>query len=266
MRALAFLLKLPSEDFKHFNDRLAQACQVLQPTDAALACIDGQPKVTLLHAVAGTAAAAEHDATTSGMPVRVAVCPQDATDDVQAAQTAARLGRILDAAQGRAVAAIDAADGRLCLLLWPLVGGGGSAAGSHSPQAGPQVGSSATTSGPQHPTTDPSPPPPRGKRASGRPLFGVRGGPNGQEEHPEEGPIVRTVLECLDAGLRHDQIDRQLMEDHGDWVREHWNPRDRPKLLARIVERADWYRTALLGAAPAGAPVQSGARTPAGAR
>lgn len=216
MRALAFLLKLPTEDFKGFNDRLAQACQVLRPTAARLNSVDAQPKVTLLDLG-------------EGAPVRVAVCPQDARDDGHAAKTEARLGKILEAAAGQAVATVDAEDGRLCLLLWPLPGV----------------------------TPPPAPPaeePPRSRRPGGRPLFGFRGGPNGQEEHPEEGAIVRTVLTCLDAGMTHDRIDRRLMEDHGDWVREHWNPRDRPKLLARIVERADWYRANLPAVPPPEAP------------
>ena len=215
MRSLAFLLKLPTEDFKGFNDRLAQACQVLRPTAARLTSVDAQPKVTLLEVGAGD-------------PVRVAVCPQDATDDARASKTAERLGRILAAADGQAVATVDAEDGRLCLLLWPL--------------PGPPPAAAATP-----PLADGSA---KARRQGGRPLFGFRGGADGLEEHPEEGSIVRTVLACLDAEMTHDRIDRRLMDEHGDWVREHWNPRDRPKLLARIVERAAWYR-AHLPAAPA---------------
>jgi hypothetical protein len=204
MRALAFLLKLPTEDFKGFNDRLAQACQVLRPTAARLSSVDAQPKVTLLDVG-------------EGEPVRVAVCPQDARDDARASKTEERLGRILEAAAGQAVATVDAEDGRLCLLLWPLPGA-------------------------RPPNPPPDDEPARSKRSGGRPLFGFRGGAQGLEEHPEEGPIVRTVLACLEAGMTHDRIDRRLMEEHGEWVREHWNQRDRPKLLARIIERAAWYR------------------------
>jgi hypothetical protein len=205
MRALAFLLKLPTETYKGFNDRLAQACTVLRPTSARLSSVDGHAKVTLLDSGESTA-------------VRVAVCPQDARDDAHAEQTAERLGRVLSAAEGQAVISVDADDGRLCLLLWPL-----------------------PSSAPVAPVVEPV----AAKRTGGRPLFGFRGGVHGLEEHPEEGPIVRTVLACCEAEMTHDRIDRRLMEEHGDWVREHWNPRDRPKLLARIVERADWYRAHL---------------------
>ncbi|MFM2092537.1 MAG: hypothetical protein RLZZ127_3026 [Planctomycetota bacterium] len=215
MRVLAFLVKLPTETFKGFNDRLAQACQVLRPTAARLALVDDQPKVTLIDAG-------------QGGPVRVAVCPQEAGDDAQAAKTEERLGRVLAAAEGQPVSTVEDQDGQCCLFLWPV-----------------------TAPAPAVPA-DGAPPPPATptKRTAGRPQFGFRGGANGWEEHPEEGLIVRTILDCLDSGLTHDRVDRRLMEEHGDWIREHWNPRDRHKLIARIVERADWYRQHLPAEAP----------------
>ena len=48
MRTLICLLKQPSETYKAFNDRLADACAVLRPSGARCALVGSQPKVDLI--------------------------------------------------------------------------------------------------------------------------------------------------------------------------------------------------------------------------
>jgi hypothetical protein len=65
------------------------------------------------------------------------------------------------------------------------------------------------------------------------------------EEDPDEADIVRTVLDAYDSGLTDDRIMGELKDAHGEWVREHWQPKEIPRHVRRMIEKADFYRRKL---------------------
>ncbi len=81
--------------------------------------------------------------------------------------------------------------------------------------------------------------------SAGRPPFGFRRRGGRLEEDPDEADIVRTVLDAYDSGLTDDRIMGELMDAHGEWVREHWQPKEIPRHVRRIIEKADFYRRKL---------------------
>ena len=65
--------------------------------------------------------------------------------------------------------------------------------------------------------------------SAGRPPFGFRRRGGRLEEDPDEADIVRTVLDAYDSGLTDDRIMSELKDAHGEWVREHWQPKEFPR-------------------------------------
>ena len=57
--------------------------------------------------------------------------------------------------------------------------------------------------------------------------------------------VVRTVLDAYDSGLTDDRIMSELKDAHGEWVREHWQPKEIPRHVRRMIEKADFYRRKL---------------------
>ena len=108
MRTLICLLKQPSETYKAFNDRLADACAVLRPSGARCVLVGSQPKVDLI--------AVDDDEP----PVRVAVCPLDASSDAEATRTQDRLARVLAVAAGKPVITADTEPPLVTICMWPL--------------------------------------------------------------------------------------------------------------------------------------------------
>ncbi len=244
MRTLICLLKQPSETYKAFNDRLADACAVMRPSGARCALVGTQPKVDLI--------ALDDDDT----PVRVAVCPLEAGNDAEAARTQDRLARVLAAADGKPVFTADTEPPLVTICMWPLEAASAndptgddeqsdesadqstdSAEDSEDIVAAPTPASSSTTS----PATPAEPAP----ASAGRPPFGFRRRGGRLEEDPDEADIVRTVLDAYDSGLTDDRIMGELTDAHGEWVREHWQPKEIPRHVRRMIEKADFYRRKL---------------------
>ncbi len=242
MRTLICLLKQPSETYKAFNDRLADACAVLRPSGARCALVGSQPKVDLI-------ALDDDDA-----PVRVAVCPLDASNDAEATRTQERLARVLAAAEGKPVITADTEPPLVTVCMWPLENADADEPvdDGDSPPDEPNQ----TTSGSNEDTTEdvistpavPENTPPAADSAPaspGRPPFGFRRRGGRLEEDPDEADIVRTVLDAYDSGLTDDRIMGELTDAHGEWVREHWQPKEIPRHVRRMIEKADYYRRKL---------------------
>ena len=41
------------------------------------------------------------------------------------------------------------------------------------------------------------------------------------------------------------RIMSELKDAHGEWVREHWQPKEIPRHVRRMIEKADFYRRKL---------------------
>ena len=241
MRTLICLIKQPSETYKAFNDRLADACAVLRPSGARCALVGSQPKVDLI-------ALDDDDA-----PVRVAVCPLDASNDAEATRTQERLARVLAAAEGKPVITADTEPPLVTVCMWPL--DNAAAAETASDGDGQTDGQGSTTSSEEDPAEDvitapttPESAPPAAEAApasAGRPPFGFRRRGGRLEEDPDEADIVRTVLDAYDSGLTDDRIMGELTDAHGEWVREHWQPKEIPRHVRRMIEKANFYRRKL---------------------
>lgn len=244
MRTLICLLKLPSETYKAFNDRLADACAVLRPSGARCALVGLQPKVDLI--------AVDDDE----LPVRVAVCPLDASNDAEATRTQDRLARVLAAAAGKPVITADTEPPLVTICMWPLdeVTTDDDATEAPDDQAdeptdaddGGDVESDSDVISPPAPASEAIPAATVPANASaGRPPFGFRRRGGRLEEDPDEADIVRTVLDAYDSGLTDDRIMGELKDAHGEWVREHWQPKEIPRHVRRMIEKADFYRRKL---------------------
>jgi hypothetical protein len=242
MRTLICLLKQPSETYKAFNDRLADACAVMRPSGARCALVGTQPKVDLI--------ALDDDDT----PVRVAVCPLEAGNDAEAARTQDRLARVLAAAEGKPVFTADTEPPLVTICMWPLE----AAAASDGPNddeassenaddesTGDNEDAEEVVSTPTAASAAPPAPTEPAQASAGRPPFGFRRRGGRLEEDPDEADIVRTVLDAYDSGLTDDRIMGELMDAHGEWVREHWQPKEIPRHVRRIMDKADFYRRKL---------------------
>jgi hypothetical protein len=242
MRTLICLLKQPSETYKAFNDRLADACAVMRPSGARCALVGSQPKVDLI--------AVDDDEA----PVRVAVCPLDASNDAEATRTQERLARVLAAAEGKPVITADTEPPLVTVCMWPLdeVTTGDDATDAPDDQANEPaddggddesdndvIASPAPAAETTHAATKPA------HASAGRPPFGFRRRGGRLEEDPDEADIVRTVLDAYDSGLTDDRIMSELKDAHGEWVREHWQPKEISRHVRRMVEKADFYRRKL---------------------
>ncbi len=244
MRTLACLLKQPSETFQSYNARLLDACRVLRPTAARMVVVADQPKVDLL-------------ATDEETPVvRVAVCPLDANDDGEAKRTEARLRTVLDAAEGLPVFTVDGEPPVATMFLWPLEadaeGNGNEAPVDTDNQDADAVESVDATSPPatSPPDDNPSDDDDTGNvDHGGRVPFGLRKRGGRYQEHPQEAPVVRTILRAAAAGQTADLIERTLMTEHGPWVRSQWAPKEVPRHIRRILTKLDFYSDHLPGVA-----------------
>ena len=237
MRTLICLLKLPSETYKAFNDRLADACAVTRPSGARCALVGTQPKVDLI--------ALDDDES----PVRVAVCPLDASNDAEATRTQERLARVLAAAGGRPVFTADTEPPLVTICMWPLEA---DAAGDDATEESEDAIDDGETAAGDDDVVAPSTTAPPATDSSaattptaGRPPFGFRRRGGRLEEDPDEADIVRTVLDAYDSGLTDDRIMGEMMDAHGEWVREHWQPKEIPRHVRRMIEKADFYRRKL---------------------
>ena len=247
MRTLICLLKQPSETYKAFNDRLADACAVMRPSGARCALVGSQPKVDLI--------AIDDD---DEPPVRVAVCPLDASTDAEATRTQDRLARVLAVAAGKPVITADTEPPLVTICMWPLddVAASNEVTDAQDDQTDELAGDGSDddddgasdndviappTSAPEKipATTDVA------HASAGRPPFGFRRRGGRLEEDPDEADIVRTVLDAYDSGLTDDRIMGELKDAHGEWVREHWQPKEIPRHVRRMIEKADFYRRKL---------------------
>ena len=234
MRTLACLLKQPSETFQTYNARLLDACRVLRPTAARMVVVADQPKVDLL--------ATDDEATV----VRVAVCPLDANDDGEAERTETRLRKVLDAADGLPVLTVDAEPPVATMFLWPLDGDDeGQPTDENDTPPTPPVAP---------PPVPPSADPTDGDDSEDEPVdhggrvpFGMRKRGGRYQEHPQEAPIVRTVLRAAATGQTADLIERALLAEHGAWVRSQWAPKETPRHIRRILSKITFYRDHLPG-------------------
>jgi hypothetical protein len=242
MRTLICLLKQPSETYKAFNDRLADACAVMRPSGARCALVGTQPKVDLI--------ALDDDDT----PVRVAVCPLEAGNDAEAARTQDRLARVLAAAEGKPVFTADTEPPVVTICMWPLEaaaasdgpnGDDASSENAEDESSGDNEDIEEVVSTPTAASAAPHAPTEPAQASAGRPPFGFRRRGGRLEEDPDEADIVRTVLDAYDSGLTDDRIMGELMDAHGEWVREHWQPKEIPRHVRRIIEKADFYRRKL---------------------
>lgn len=262
MRTLAFLLKSPSETWKAFNDRLAEAGLVMQPTAARCAAVGDQPKVELI------------DTESDDPVVRVAVCPLQADDDAEAAQTETRLQRVLAAAEGRPVVTVDTDPPLVTLLVWPLEvaaagadesGGVDEGAEETTPSVVAAGGAGDDQDAVDRPASPPEPPPGASPSApppaapvpaastSGRPPFGFRRRAGRLVAHAEESAIVRAVLAAAGpAGpeAEPEPIVAMLRSTHRAWLDAHWHPKRRTEYVSDILLRADYYRAHLTPTAP----------------
>jgi hypothetical protein len=244
MRTLICLLKQPSETYKAFNDRLADACAVMRPSGARCALVGSQPKVDLI--------AIDDD---DEPPVRVAVCPLDASTDAEVTRTQDRLARVLAVAAGKPVITADTEPPLVTVCMWPLdevtpnddvtddqanePNDDGSDDDDDSASDNDVI--APPTSAPEkNPTTTDV-----AHASAGRPPFGFRRRGGRLEEDPDEADIVRTVLDAYDSGLTDDRIMGELKDAHGEWVREHWQPKEIPRHVRRMIEKADFYRRKL---------------------
>jgi hypothetical protein len=233
MRTLACLLKQPSETFQAYNARLLDACRVLRPTAARMVVVSDQPKVDLL-------------ATDEESPVvRVAVCPLGASDDAEAKRTEARLRTVLDAAEDQPVLTVDGDPPVATMFLWPL-DPVDAAAGDEPPEEDADDGSDAGT---DDPPAAAEPPDDDAVDHGGRVPFGLRKRGGRYQEHPQEAPVVRTILRAAANGQTADLIERALLTEHGAWVRAQWAPKEVPRHIRRILAKAEFYRDHLPGVA-----------------
>ncbi len=243
MRTLICLLKQPSETYKAFNDRLADACAVLRPSGARCALVGSQPKVDLI---------AVDD---EELPVRVAVCPLDASSDAEATRTQDRLARVLAAAAGKPVITADTEPPLVTICMWPLdeVVASDDATDAPNDQSDEPADDDGGDDESESDVIDPPAPAAEATHAAteptqasvGRPPFGFRRRGGRLEEDPDEADIVRTVLDAYDSGLTDDRIMGELKDAHGEWVREHWQPKEIPRHVRRMIEKADFYRRKL---------------------
>jgi hypothetical protein len=241
MRTLICLIKKPSETFKAFNDRLAEACAVMRPSGARCTLIGAQPKVDLI--------AVDNDEP----PVRVAVCPLDASSDEEATRTQDRLARVLAVAADKPVFTADTEPPHVTICMWPL----DEMVADNDEDDAQEETATANDDDDSHPseneTVIPANPPtdsaPNANEvipaSAGRPPFGFRRRGGRLEEDPDEADIVRTVLDAYDSGLTDDRILRELMDAHAEWVREHWQPKEIPRHVRRMIEKADFYHRKL---------------------
>jgi hypothetical protein len=243
MRTLICLLKQPSETYKAFNDRLAEACAVVRPSGARCTVVGSQPKVDLI--------AVDDDEA----PVRVAVCPLEAGTDAEASRTQERLARVLAAAEGRPVFTADTEPPLVTVCMWPLEAAATDSADTEAATIDASATSSATDT---DPVVDGSTAEDSAASAPvialndavtttapGRPPFGFRRRGGRLEEDPDEADLVRTVLDAYDSGLTDDRIISEMMDAHGEWVREHWQPKEIARHVRRIIDKADFYRRKL---------------------
>lgn len=296
MKTLICLIKHPSETFKAFNDRLAEACTVMRPSGARCAILGTQPKVDLI------------ELDDDEPPVRVAVCPLDASSDAAAMKTQERLSRVFAAAEGKDIITADTEPPLLTICMWPLEedvedhGDGNTGEGStynnnldnvrvgsednseetgnieidddiigdehnlsqetNSQDNGADVRNENTKSkdvendeddddGNDLTISSSIPPTPPAPTASflGRPPFGFRRRSGHLMEDPDEAEIVRTVLDAYDSGLTDDRIISKVIEFHGEWVREHWQPKETYRHVRRMIEREAFYHQHLKGLA-----------------
>jgi hypothetical protein len=247
MRTLICLLKQPSETYKAFNDRLADARAVMRPSGARCALVGLQPKVDLI--------AVDDDEP----PVRVAVCPLDASTDAEATRTQDRLARVLAVAAGKPVITADTEPPLVTICMWPLddVAASNEVTDAQDDQtdeladddsddddddsaSNNDVIAPPTSAPEKNPTTTDV-----AHASAGRPPFGFRRRGGRLEEDPDEADIVRTVLDAYDSGLTDDRIMGELKDAHGEWVREHWQPKEIPRHVRRMIEKADFYRRKL---------------------
>ena len=247
MRTLICLLKQPSETYKAFNDRLADACAVMRPSGARCTLVGSQPKVDLI--------AVDDDES----PVRIAVCPLDASTDAEATRTQDRLARVLAVAAGKPVITADTEPPRVTICMWPLdevaasnevtdaqddqtdeIADDGGDDDNDDSASDNDVITQPTSAPEKNPTTTAAT-----HASAGRPPFGFRRRGGRLEEDPDEADIVRTVLDAYDSGLTDDRIMGELKDAHGEWVREHWQPKEIPRHVRRMIEKADFYRRKL---------------------
>lgn len=229
MRTLACLLKQPSETFQAYNARLLDACRVLRPTAARMVVVSDQPKVDLL-------------ATDEESPVvRVAVCPLGAGDDAEAQRTEARLRTVLDAAEDQPVLTVDGDPPVATMFLWPL--------DPVDVADDDEPGDDAADASAGDPPTPAEPPDDDMVDHGGRVPFGLRKRSGRYQEHPQEAPVVRTVLRAAADGQTADLIERALIAEHGAWVRAQWAPKEVPRHIRRILAKAEFYRDHLPGVA-----------------
>jgi hypothetical protein len=244
MRTLICLLKQPSETYKAFNDRLADACAVMRPSGARCALVGAQPKVDLI--------AVDDEES----PVRVAVCPLDASNDAEAARTQDRLARVLAAAAGKPVFTADTDPPLVTVCMWPLENpsevtgaddGADDSGDAEEAESGDEEGASEGDATPAPVAPAPAAPAPSSATTTptGRPPFGFRRRGGRLEEDADEADIVRTVLDAYDSGITDDRIMSELMDAHGEWVREHWQPKEIPRHVRRIIEKVAFYRRKL---------------------
>jgi hypothetical protein len=154
------------------------------------------------------------------------------------------------------------------LFLWPL--DAAPAAGDTAPAAG-AAGTSDTAGADPDPdendddddddpadarttvATAAKPPPPAPMPPvpdpGGRVPFGLRKLAGRFQEHPQEAPVVRTILRAAAQGLTADLIEQALMAEHGPWVRGAWVPKEAPRHIRRILGKAAFYRQHLSGLA-----------------
>jgi hypothetical protein len=247
MRTLISLIKKPSETYKQFNDRLAEACAVMRPAGGRCTIIGTQPKVDLI--------AGDDDEP----PMRVAVCPLDASTDDEATRTQDRLARILAIAADKPVFTADTEPPHVTICMWPL---DDVVENNNDDDAGEAAENNSTNDNDSHQSDDDADHttttaqelptathiinnPATHSASAGRPPFGFRRRGGRLEENPDEADIVRTVLDAYDSGLTDDRIVRELMDAHGEWVREHWQPKEIPRHVRRIIEKESFYQRKL---------------------
>jgi hypothetical protein len=85
----------------------------------------------------------------------------------------------------------------------------------------------------------------------GRVPFGFRRRGTRLILHPEEAPIVRTILAAQAQGRTVDLIEAAVAEAHGPWVRAHWAAKEVQRHIRRILDRARFYERHLGVGVPA---------------